>query len=290
METTRWVARSPRSFEDVKAENFGLTAPRCPSVDSTAAESDPGASTSSISAPPLSPQAGVADNQNTTRPTPSLVPLSLDNWFLRDGSPLASSSNVVTEQLRRSVLPASTPNDSSSERIAEAAAWQSTTTTTSIGGLSVDNDHHNSTDVDLSNTRISRSARASWYAAFNNDTQDFPDSSTMLPPRLGTPVPVATASSPATAAAITPANSLPASSHRTLERALEEGLTSTGRRALARHRLRTLEAERQNTTVGTVSSLDVRTIERAQAAVEASRIALEQARQAIRMALRDSES
>lgn len=122
----------------------------------------------------------------------------------------------------------------------------------------------------------------------------------MLPPRLGTPVPTGDSSTFSIFPGTTPTSPIVTEAEsRIYQRTMDEALTTIGRRALARHRLSMLEAETtspvsplvQTNPVSTlVQSLNLETLERAQLAVEGSRIALEQARVAIRMALRNSET
>lgn len=210
----------------------------------------------------------------------------LHSWLTGTGEGSVRDSSAVTEQLRRSVLPASMPAPAASQSASEPP-WRTST----FGGLSPDSEDAPTPALDTSSIRISRSARASWNAAFN-DIQDFPDSSSMLPPRLGTPVPTAE---------LTVSPSHPVSSSEAIlasqeetqlhQRSVDEALTTIGRRALARHRLSMLEAADSRSPVSNlVQSLNLETLERAQLAVEGSRIALEQARLAIRVALRNSET
>lgn len=202
------------------------------------------------------------------------------SWSSSSASVSGSSSALAIDQLRRSVLPASIP-DAQNERI-NTAPWRVGTSTTSVSGL----------DRDSSSSRhIARPSGASWHAA-HNDNGELPDSSSMLPPRLGTPVPRANNSNrqlfPTLAAPLSPAPNVVA---RPAGPSLDETLTSIGRRALARHRLSILESDSSGDQVSTlVHALNLETLERAQLAVEGSRIALEQARLAIRVALRNSET
>lgn len=245
--------------------------------DYLADESAPAVGTSSRT-PLLSPRVDTVDRRHNAglvaRPTSSI----LDSWLLHDAAAPEAASTTVTEQLRRSVLPASNLDEISDQR-----------NSTLLGERVSEPDSTNGTNVHRSNVRTSRSATNPWTGAWA-DIQDYPDSSTMLPPRLGTPapppVPALSSSAGATYQSMfeSAADALPA------ESTFEEGLTSTGTRGLARHRLRMLEAERRNAAIDSVSSLDLRTLQRARAAVEGSRLVLEHARMSIRTALRDSES
>lgn len=190
----------------------------------------------------------------------------------------------MTEQLRRSVLPASTSELAGSQRASDPP-WRA-----SFGRLASAGNDDDMPPLDTSHIRISRSARASWNAAFN-DAQGFPDLSTMLSPRLGTPVPtLATSALTVPAPQASDYSTVAYVDARVTERAREEALTTIGRRALARHRLSMLETDTRGPISNLVQSLNLETLERAQLAVEGSRIALEQARLAIRIALRNSET
>jgi hypothetical protein len=245
--------------------------------------------------PPQSAPVASTSSATTTSETSALASMAFDN-----------AHSALTSSLRRSVLPQSAStaaidsspvaaNSSSSSRQTVAAVNnpRRQTDLTTFGDLSSGLEDIRSARLNGSDIRISRSARASWNAALR-ETPDVPNNSSMLPPRMGTPAPVDgdidLGFSPARIALHTSAFTiLPRrTSASALDEALDEALTTIGRRAIARHRLGTTDPVEPMSSL--VHSLNLETLERAQLAVEGSRIALEQARLAIRTALRNSET
>lgn len=206
----------------------------------------------------------------------------LDDWSF---SYLPASSSTVpstTEQIRRSVLPSSSTTDQ------REPPWRTHATTT-FGGFTSEAENGASTGIHSNNIRISRAARASWNAAFN-DPSDFPASSSMLPPRLGTPVPSASTSAETLLAPLQSAIGQLGRRIQPGDLTFDEDLTSIGRRARARQDGTSESSNTGSSVSSLVHSLNLETLERAQLAVEGSRIALEEARLAIRTALRNSET
>lgn len=263
---------------------------------SSASTIDP-CSCSACSAEPSHP-APVASTSYATTLSETSAPASMA---------FGNAHSALTSTLRRSVLPqsastaaidsspvaANSSSSSSRQTVAAVNSPRRQTDLTTFGDLSSGLEDIRSARLNGSDIRISRSARASWNAALR-ETPDVPNNSSMLPPRMGTPAPVDgdidLDFSPARIALHTSAFTiLPRrTSASALDEALDEALTTIGRRAIARHRWGTTDPAEPMSSL--VHSLNLETLERAQLAVEGSRIALEQARLAIRTALRNSET